>query len=123
MRDWKQNNTAAVSCHLAKVPEAPVKYCRHPSGPPFSSPHWYWVTLISHDLEVDPVPPRVKRALLHWSLASRITLNNNCELHNRNIRAKLGKSGCLTTTTTMCHKLSEAEVVRYILKKTRLEPI
>ena len=68
-----QSRETVYKFYLAKVPVFPVKYCRHPSGPPFSSPHSYCVTFISHDLEVDPDPPRVKRALLHWSLASKIT--------------------------------------------------
>jgi hypothetical protein len=59
--------------HLATVPEVPVKYCRHPSGPPRSlSPHAYCVTLMSHDLEVDPVPSS-NAALWQASAASTIT--------------------------------------------------
>ena len=35
---------------LENVPEAPVKYCKQSGGPPWVSPHLYWVTKIDHFL-------------------------------------------------------------------------
>ena len=61
---------------LATFPLCPVKYWRHPQGPPISFPHSNWVTLMLHCLWTDWSAPRWNVAWWQSSLASTITAWN-----------------------------------------------
>ena len=61
------------------------KYCKHPGGPPLSSPHMYWIALILIDLDVVVSAVSNANVISIQSTVSRTTVKKNCEIVFANV--------------------------------------